>query len=229
MPSSDAILLIAALRSEIAPAARQLGLTWQGPCAHGKHAGKQIIACVTGVGRQRMLAALEHMLSLHRVNRVVLVGYAGGLAPALHPGQAIAIAKVCNEQHHAIDLAQPGQTLLTVNEPALTAAAKHQLYAQHHAAAVDMETYHVAAMLEKRALPFTVIRAISDPASADLPEASLSWVTPTGDADVRAAMCWLSRQPWRVLALVRLGHASAKASRALAREVMAFVAGHAGG
>ncbi len=110
-------------------------------------------------------------------------------------------------------------TLLTIDYLASTVKQKQDLFERTAAAAVDMETYPIAAALHARSIPVTALRAISDAANSSLPCAALQWVDPHGQASVMRTATWLLRHPGECIALWRLGKRAKQCSQALAIEV----------
>lgn len=112
-------------------------------------------------------------------------------------------------------------TLLTVNQLVCTPDEKRALGQQHAAAAVDMESFHLAEAAAHRSTPLTMVRAISDPVGMALPPHIRSWTRPDGRTHPAAVWRSLLRQPGQAPTLITLGRHARLASRALADAVMA--------
>lgn len=96
-----------------------------------------------------------------------------------------------------------------------TAAAKARLHAAAGAAAVDMESHHVARAAAASGLPFVVVRAISDAAERSLPEAAIAGFRPDGQPDIAAVIGALLRRPFDLPALLGVARDAEKAFRTL--------------
>lgn len=235
-PSPSVTLLLAAVRVELHATVRRLGLSWVRKAhddmarAQGEWAGRSVLAAVTGIGAARAVSCMQRLLEEHGVARVIHVGFAGGLAPSHQVGEVLRFVAVRNEQGERLPLdtgadadadadTDLGPLLLSVDRLVAAAADKRALHERTGAAAVDMETYAVAAALAQRQVPLTAIRAISDPADTSLPAAALQWVSPHGEPSVLRTAGWLMRDPGQCASLYRLAHNARRAAHALALEV----------
>lgn len=137
-------------------------------------------------------------------------GVAGGLDPALAPGDL-----VCTPESLAQRFAAKGSSITTVEAPALTPADKSALHAQSGASAVDMESGSVEAVAGAHGLEFYCIRAICDTAGDTIPPLALKGVDALGNTRaVRVAACLLTR-PQDLAALLALGKCQKAALAAL--------------
>jgi len=226
--STTAIVLLAALHDELAVTLDRLNLTPAGDNHYiGQLGQTKIVAAIIGMGASRAATAATRVLDQHQPHQVVLVGFAGGLDPQLAPGSVLAIKWITDEHGSTLQLGNSSpplsehpadrsieHSLLTVNRVVESVAAKHELFRQHHCAAVDMETYHVAKVCAQHGVPLTVWRAITDPADMTLPAQAIQWVKPNGHADIPAAARHLATHPWQVpLMLTLRKHAKLAAQR----------------
>ncbi len=147
-------------------------------------------------------------------------GVAGGLDPALTPGDLIIPAQVVAEDDRywalsaklcgAITVsARSGHsvasgTLLGLDRMALTLAEKAALFERTGAVAVDMETHRVALVAAEAGLPILAIRAIGDPASRTLPELATRALGADGQPKIGPVIAGLLRRPGDLRALLRL-------------------------
>ena len=165
---------------------------------------------------------------------VLSFGIAGGLDPALAPGDLVVGSGVWAEgRYHPASgdlVARLAGRLagwtggrvavadLAGSETAVTTpAAKAALRMRTGAAAVDMESQVAAAYAEERALPFAAIRVVCDPAGRALPAFAATALKPNGDPDVAAALAALLRREARIGELIRLARDSGAAFRSLSR------------
>jgi hopanoid-associated phosphorylase len=98
-----------------------------------------------------------------------------------------------------------------------TPAAKAALARASGAAAVDMESHHVATAAQAHGLPFAVLRAVSDDARQALPRAAAAGFGSDGEPDVAAVIRALARAPWELPALIRVAIEAERAFKALER------------
>ncbi len=162
---------------------------------------------------------------------VVSFGIAGGLDPALLPGDVVvATGIVTRSGRH--DCAAPlrdalfgalsrdgSRALLAdlagVDAAVMSVEAKADLRSGTGAAAVDMESHVAAAFAERHGLPFAAIRVVCDPAERALPAFAATALKPNGDPDIAAVLGALARRPAHLPALVRLARDSGRAFAAL--------------
>ncbi|NJL31601.1 MAG: hypothetical protein HC898_08205 [Phycisphaerales bacterium] len=160
------------------------------------------------MGAERAVEVFSTMLEEHRPSHVIHLGFAGGLNPSLAAGTTLNIQWVINGQGQAYQLTDdrplliaesevgdPRRTLLTMDHLIHSVEEKQQLYARHKAAAVDMETFHLAQVSAQCGLKMRMIRAISDPANMAIPTAAENWVRPDGTDNVPAAVWHLIPTP----------------------------------
>lgn len=188
------------------------------------------------------VALLEQRLA--RINPagfagVVSFGLAGGLDPALSPGDLLLGRSVVTslrafqtdaELSDALAGAMRAQGLRLseavfagVDEVVLSALDKATLRDMTGAAAVDMESHVAARFAAACDLPFAVLRAVSDPADRALPALAAQALTPAGGVDYLKVIGGLVRAPRDLGALLAAGRDSAagfatlkRAGRALA-------------
>ncbi len=94
---------------------------------------------------------------------------------------------------------------------------KVKLGQAYGALAVDMESHAVAEAAVRHGLPFLVLRACSDDATQDLPEAALRATQADGSVKIAPVLAALSRQPGQLAGLMALAKGSKRAHAALAR------------
>ncbi len=179
-----------------------------------------------------MCQRVEQLIDKEEPHQIVLIGFAGGLDPSLHVGEVIDVETVMNQDGQSMRLdggvpsPAPDQEvrdrhyrLLTMDRLIDQPHEKSDLYQRHGASAVDMESFHVAQLAARRAVPLKILRAISDPATTALPSASVRWTKPDGHTDTVAVMSHVLLHPWRLPALARLGRNASLASAALGRSL----------
>lgn len=238
MPSPPApILLNAALRDEMNPTAKALGLSLHDASSSVTINDQKILALITGMGALRMTTALAKAIDAHHPARLILLGFSGGLDPSLTTGHTITATTVLNTQGQAIDLTghlprlhrsdgshNPLTTLLTTDQIICDPAQKKTLGQQHRAAAVDLESFHLAKLAADRQIPLTIIRAISDTADFALPASIGNWVKSDGSPSIIKVLGDLLRHPFLLPVLLQLRKHTQAAAGQLAIQVKAMVA-----
>jgi adenosylhomocysteine nucleosidase len=157
-------------------------------------------------------AAAEWLVTQH-VDALVSFGLAGGLDPALRPGDVV-VAETVREQDrvYATDprvsarFGARGGMLLAGTAVVADAGEKARLFASTGAVAVDLESGAVARVAARHGLPFAVLRAVCDPAHRTLPPAVLLALNGRGAIGawrVLASVARHIRQAPTVIALVR--------------------------
>ncbi|MGO9459075.1 MAG: phosphorylase [Rhodomicrobium sp.] len=176
---------------------------------------------------------------LHRhvregVRGLISFGVAGGLSPSLRPGEIIVATAVitrsgafptCPEWSKSLLKSIPHALHLPVfgSEAAvMTAVEKAALWSTAGAAAVDMESGPVAEVAAEYGLPYTVLRAVLDPAHRAIPQSALAGARDDGKTDGLAVLRSLMRRPHDFPGLIRLAGDSRKANRALFRSRQAL-------
>lgn len=166
---------------------------------------------------------------------LVSLGLAGGLDPALRPGDLVIGSTVVvpgEIPYHAGTavewrerLAEPLRAQLRCviapivgsDTPVATAAAKASLFAATRAVAVDMESHGVARAAAESGVPLVVLRVIADPADRAIPWAAMAGMAPDGAVRPAAVLGRLLLRPWEVPAIVRLARDSRQAHAVLGR------------
>ncbi|MGH7079934.1 MAG: hypothetical protein ACREFU_17790 [Acetobacteraceae bacterium] len=157
-------------------------------------------------------------------------GLAGGLDPALRPGDLLVPRAVrAFGQDWPADpmllqlLGGPTiSLLLSEGTVVASAAAKRRLWHASGAAAVDLESGAVAEAAVRHDLPFAVLRAVCDPASRSLPRAALVALDAAGHVRPLRIIGVALARPRQVVALLALASDAAHARRALAERVRAL-------
>ena len=179
----------------------------------------------------QQLRALLTVVDPSTIRGVISFGVAGGLDPALKPGDVVVATEV---------LAGDTRWLagLTLNEELIASVAlgrsrvvrgglagvervlaarscKAALRLETGAAAVDMESHIAAAYAAEAGLPFAALRVIADPADRALPALAVTAIKANGDIDMRKVLSGVARNPMMLRALVSTGIDFNRALRSL--------------
>ncbi len=162
---------------------------------------------------------------------MIHAGFAGGLDPSLRTGDVIQARWILGDSGMVATLSDgppviarddgsssrdPKQTLITVDRVIDSVVQKCSLWESSRAGAVEMESFHAAALAAELGLPLTVLRAISDEATVTLPAEASNWVRADGGTDSLAAARFALTHPWRIPQLIKLGADANNAGRTLA-------------
>lgn len=149
---------------------------------------------------------------------LVSFGLAGGLDPALRPGDLVlpALAKARGGREHAAEancrdqlakaLAAAGahkvHAIVSTADPVLTVLEKAALREASGANCVDMESAGVAEAAAEAGCAFAVLRAVADPAGRDVPRAAFAGMGPDGRARPLRVLLGLLRRPGELPELI---------------------------
>lgn len=170
------------------------------------------VQVLCGADPQRLRRELQIAIGSADCCGILSFGVAGGLDPALSPGDWVIAASVVSAAGRfvvdqvwtrALLAALPGAVhadISGIDAPLPDPAAKVSLRRADATAAVDTES-HIAAMFAARArLPFAAARVVLDPAWRRLPPVALLPLRPDGTADLGPAL----RSFWQTPS--QLGH-----------------------
>lgn len=214
----DSVAVIAAMVPEVKPLVRALSLTrvdrhvW-----HGRAGDRRIVAAVTTMGTEAATRTTARILDGHPADWVIAIGICGAIDPDLRIGQLV-VPEVAHDEtvgHDGHPTPLPGHLqrghLLTTDHlyrhPEDLAALRAR-----GIVAVDMETASIGRECERRAIPWSVLRAVSDRAGDPSVDPELvGMAKPDGTADPHAVARYLVRHPRRVPKLVELNKGMTRA------------------
>ena len=179
----------------------------------------------------QQLRALLTVVDPSTIRGVISFGVAGGLDPALKPGDVVVATEVLagdtrwlagltlNEEliaRVALGRSRVVRGGLAGVERVLAArSCKAALRLETGAAAVDMESHIAAAYAAEAGLPFAALRVIADPADRALPALAVTAIKANGDIDMRKVLSGVARNPMMLRALVSTGIDFNRALRSL--------------
>lgn len=188
----------------------------------GRIEGAEVMATITGIGMQPATEVTEQLLDAIDPDHVIVVGVAGGIAPHTKVGDLVIPAVVYDSEteteRHAFALGdtKPAGTIRS-SDDFLTDDEVLAELAGRGVIALDMETAAVAAVCERRGVPWTAFRSISDMATDDdASDELLGLAKSDGTANVGGLIKFLAFKPWRIRQLSRLAKGTKIATNAAA-------------
>jgi adenosylhomocysteine nucleosidase len=220
------VAILAPMGMELRPLLRALSLRRErsasGVFRVGALGRVDVVATIAGVGTRAAARATERVLTAHRVDRVIVVGIAGGIGAGVAIGDLVVPERVLDlatgRAYRPAPLGEvaPRATLLTSDRLIVERDEIARLEGEG-AVAVDMETAAVAAVCDERGCPWSVFRAVSDRAGdCAIDEAVARLAHPGGGPDLGALARLVLAQPWRVPGLLRLARGARLAASAAA-------------
>jgi adenosylhomocysteine nucleosidase len=189
--------------------------------SHCVFIAKQLLVAYSGTGYQNAQQAAE-LLITKGITHLISWGCAGGLSPALHPGDLLLAESIKDEAGNKIILDPDaylhskwvlakshdvhGGCLLSCSQVVMSSNEKNQLHLKTGAVAVDMESLAIAQVAQQHGLPFLAIRAIADPANSSLPCAVTDALNDQGDVVLTKVLWSALRHPLQIPDLIRLGN-----------------------
>ena len=217
MTTSPAYAKKQASRHASAPILVVTGLSREAACLGG---GAGVIPLCSGDDVRLLHAALLDLAEVE-FSAVVSFGLAGGLDPALRPGDVAvgttatsdgehfrahpALRKVLLNGFSGAGVAAREGAVAGVDAAVLTVAGKTALRGRSGGVAVDMESHLAGAFARRRGLPFAIVRAIGDPAARALPPLATKAIRPDGGVDVAGVLRELACAPAQIGDLIRAG------------------------
>ncbi len=163
---------------------------------------------------------------------LISLGLAGGLDPALRPGDVIVpevvlIGRCALRADPGLGQMLGGMTqhrILGAESIAANVLSKQRLRDETGAAALDLESGVVATLATQRGMPFAALRVICDPAERALPPAALVALNQRGAIGLFAVLRSILAHPAQLPALLALTRDAATARRALAQRIALIAA-----
>lgn len=244
-PRAHDAVVLAALPEELAPL-RAL-LADQRPLAAGDGVdivvgrlhGSRVALAVTGDGDRNARERAAAVLALAPARSLLVIGVAGALSADLAPGDLVAVKRVSREHGPPLVASPPlleaaaraarAGVAVTAARIADTIAEKRRLLAiagpgDGDAAVVDLESAAYAEAAIAAAIPWLILRAVSDAAGEPLPSL-LNRARDAGGAVRRGrVLAGLLREPFTLPRLLDLRRRVAACADALARAAAQVIA-----
>jgi adenosylhomocysteine nucleosidase len=228
--------VLAPMPSELRPVVKAFGLAKGTRGTLDGHVGTvgthDVIATTTGIGTERATAAITRMLDHGEVDHVVVVGIAGGIGPTSPVGTLVVPEAVEDWPHARSFVPAPlgglrAEGIIVTSDEYGYDPEVVNGFLGRGVVAVDMETVAVAKVCVERGVPWSAVRAISDPADDDTvaPDV-IGLVKPDGSPDVGRAIRYVLRHPGRIPHLAAMGRDATAAATAAAKAAATAVAAH---
>lgn len=182
--------------------------------------------------------AVAARIARDRPGLLLLAGWCGGLDPSLGPGaiilgrQAMMVGAELLEpdrlmmedirhQLHAKKVPFAYSRLITVSEPAASKIAKRDLWNEHGAGGVDLETWYVAQAAARARVPWAAVRVVVDASNQSLPAPLARW---DGEASERKIFLATAAKPAEWPGMARLALRMPAVSKSLRRATIRVLA-----
>jgi adenosylhomocysteine nucleosidase len=224
--------VLAPMPSELRPVVKVFGLDkdrLQGDI--GPH---QVRAATTGIGIDLATKAATAMVDQGDVDHVVVVGIAGGLGPT-SPVGALVIPESVEDFPDAASFA-PAPLGGLATKGIIVSSDEYgyepevvEGFLARGVVAVDMETVAVAKVCVGRGVPWSAVRAISDPADGPTVNTDIiGLVKPDGTPDTGKAIRYLLRHPTKFPAMAQMGRDANAAAKLAAETAKQAIEEHEG-
>jgi nucleoside phosphorylase len=223
------VAFVCAMPMEVKPLVRRLRLTKNasalGPTYTGTLGGRRVVAIVTGMGTRLASAGVQRLLDGGSVTRVVVVGITGAVDNETPIGTLvlpeIVVDSATGEEHRPAPLVGAGDapgarlhgkmwtTDTLITDPDVLAKLRVE-----GVVSLDMETAAIAAVCERRGVPWSVVRVISDRAGdGSIDDDVFGMSNQDGTPNVKAVIRYFVRHPHHLARMARLAKGAVRATQ----------------
>jgi adenosylhomocysteine nucleosidase len=220
---------------ELKPLTRKLSLTSAEvkgvPVQTGKVDDHDVVAIVTGMGTKLAREGVERLLDAMTVERVVVVGITGALENTTPIGTLVSPATVVDSatgaEHRPESLdGRPQYGVMWTGDVLLTEADALADLRAKGVVSLDMETAAIADVCERRGVPWSVFRAISDRASdGSVDEEIFRLSNQDGTPNPTAVAKYFAKHPGRIPTMAKLAKGAKRATEVAADAAIAAIRG----
>jgi nucleoside phosphorylase len=233
-PAARPIAFVCAMPMELKPLAKKLSLrkaTIGGLDARtGSFAGREVVAIATGMGTDLATKATERLLDAVDVERVVVFGITGAvdnetpIATLILPEVVVDAATGSEHRPEPLAGGTPHGKMWTSDDFNTDLDFIAGLRAQG-VVSLDMETAAIAQSCERRGIPWSVFRTISDRATdGSVDEEVFRLSKQDGTPNPTAVLRYFLLHPQRIPRLARLAKGALRATEAAADAAIAAAA-----
>jgi nucleoside phosphorylase len=216
------VAFVCAMPMELTPLKRRLALTKTRQGAldvyTGTVAGRPAVAIVTGMGTALARAGVEALLDTVDVEQVVVVGITGAvdndtpIGTLIRPEAVVNASTGAEYRPAAFGREQPRGTMWT-SDGLITDLEAIQGLRAKGVVSLDMETAAIAEVCEKRGVPWSVFRVISDRATdGSVDEEVFRMSNQDGTPNPKAVARYFARHPARIPLMARMARESKMAT-----------------
>jgi len=225
------VAFVVAMPMELVPLTRALSLERPGDSETwvGRLGERPVVAVVTGMGTALATAGVERLLAGTAVERVVVVGITGAVHDETPIGTLIRPSVVVDgasgTEFRPTPLGpDPAQGVMWTSDSLITDADTLGRLRDTGVVSLNMETAAVAAVCERRGVPWSVVRAISDRATdGSVDEEVFHLSNQDGTPNPKAVAAYVAKHPGRIPAMARMAKGAKLATRRAADEAIAAV------
>jgi nucleoside phosphorylase len=233
--SRTTVAMLAPMVPELAPLKKKIPLErtdlGDGAYTHVGHVGDvKVVAAITGIGTKPAMEATERLLDQIQIDHLMVVGIAGGMGPTVEIGDLVIPEVVIDEatgkqyRPSVLGNAKPRGSIVTSDRFGYDDATNAKMIADG-VLGLDMETSAIGAVCERRGVPWTAYRGISDRGDDDTVDIEiLELAGADGSGNFKALAWYLLRKPWKIAHLKNLAKGTTLAVNAAADAAIAACA-----
>jgi adenosylhomocysteine nucleosidase len=216
----ERVAFLAPMPSEIKPLVKRLRLQKRtlgdgevdaDAIYEGRHGDVEVVATISGIGMAAATRAAHRLLDEGRIDHLIVIGVAGGIGHGIAVGDVVVPAVVIDvetgTEHRPAHLgATVADGRLLTSDEFIKDVERLGAFRDDGAAAIDMETFAVAAVCVERECTWSVFRGISDDAfDASINAEILAMANPDGTPNKAAVAKFVAKNPTKVTFLAKLG------------------------